>query len=90
MSRLGAALDQLEAAAARRAQAEGARGNLEDELNVMQDDRARLALDLDGALARGRALASANAEVMRRLETVEDTVKALLAGVDPDRPSETA
>ncbi len=87
LSRLGSALDQLEAAAARRAQADAARGNLEDELAVMQDDRARLALELDAALARERGLAIANAEVARRLDRVEGTIKAVLDGVDPDLPT---
>ena len=90
LSRLGSSLDQLEAAAARRAQSDATRGNLEDELAVMQDDRARLALELDAALARARGLAGANAEVARRLERVEGTVKAVLAGVDPDRPGDAA
>lgn len=87
LQRLGSAIDQLEAAAARRAQADAARANLEDELAVMQDDRASLALELDGALARSRALHTANAEVAKRLERAGATVRALLAEVSPGAAS---
>ena len=87
LHRLGTALDQLEAAAARRAQADAVRANLEDELAVMQDDRAGLAMELDGALARGRALANANADVAARLERASATVRAILAEVRPGAAS---
>lgn len=87
LGRLATAIDQLDAAAARRRQADVARGNLEDELAVMQDDRARLAMDLDAALARGRGLSSATGEVARRLERVEGTVKAMIAAIRPDEPA---
>ena len=83
LHRLGAALDHLEAAAARRAQADAARGNLEDELAVMQDDRARLATELDAVLARTRTLLNANTEVALRLKRANATVRAVLAQVDP-------
>ena len=52
LARLDGALGQLEAAARRRIEAERGRGNLETELALMQDDRARLAAELDGAMAR--------------------------------------
>ncbi len=83
LHRLGTALDHLEAAAARRAQADAARANLEDEFAVMQDDRARLATELDGALARSRNLDNANSEVAHRLERASATVRAVLAEVEP-------
>ena len=85
LSRLASAIDHLEAAAARRAQLDAARGNLEDELWVMQDDRARLALDLDGALASGRALAGTQGEVAQRLERASATVRAVLAEIEEAR-----
>ena len=81
LRRLTAALDQLEAAAQRRAQADAARANLEEELAIMQDDRSRLAVELDGAMARGNTLAQANDEVARRLLRVSATISAVL-GVD--------
>lgn len=83
LHRLGSALDHLEAAAARRAQADAARANPEDEFAVMQDDRARLAMELDAALARSRTLANANSEVASRLERASATVRAVLAEIEP-------
>ena len=84
LHRLGAALDHLEAAAARRAEADAARGNLEDELAIMQDDRARLATELDAVLARTRILLSANTDVASRLQRASATVRAVLAEVEPE------
>ena len=52
LKRLATALDHLEAAAERRAEADSRRGDLEEELVVMQDDRSRLAHELDGVMAR--------------------------------------
>ncbi len=86
LGRLGSAIDQLEAAAARRQQGDAARANLEEELAVMQDDRARLAMELDSALARGRSLAAATGEVARRLERIEGGVKAMIETAVPDAP----
>ena len=54
--RILAALDQLEAACERRVKAKTERGNLEEELAVLQDDRTRLALELDDAQARAKSL----------------------------------
>ena len=79
LKRLASALDQLEAAGERRVLADGARADLEEELNVMRDDRAMLAVELDGALARARNLALANSEVRQRLEKAGETVKSMIA-----------
>ncbi len=84
LKRLNAALDQLDAAATRRAQADAGRDNLHEELTVMQDDRARLAVELDAALARTRTLSLANDEVRQRLEKTA----ALLRGLLPDAADE--
>ena len=78
LKRLSAALDQLEAVAERRAQSDAVRTNLEEELAVMQDDRSRLAVELDGAVARGKTLAHANDEVARRLLRASATIGAVL------------
>ena len=77
--RLSAALDQLEAANDRRAHAEAQRGDLEEELAVMQDDRSRLANELDGAVARSKTLETANDEVSRRLQKASATIRAVLS-----------
>ena len=87
LQRLASALDQLEAAAERRQKADAARGDLEEELAVMQDDRSRMAVDLDAALARNKALAHANSEVQRRLTRVSSTIQALLPDDASGEPS---
>lgn len=84
LKRLASALDLLEAAASRRAAADAARANLEEELAVMQDDRARLAVDLDGAVARAKALESANLSVSQRLDRTSATIRSILEAVDKD------
>jgi hypothetical protein len=78
LKRLSTALDQLEAAAERRAQADAERSNLVEEFTVMQDDRTRLAVELDGVLARSSGLELANDEVARRLQGVGATIKTIL------------
>jgi hypothetical protein len=45
----------------------------------MQDDRARLAVELDGALARVKMLELANEEAARRLGRAMAEIKALIA-----------
>ena len=62
LKRLAAAVDQLERAAERRMRHDEARANAEEEYALMQDDRSRLAVELDAALDRSRALEAANAE----------------------------
>jgi chromosome segregation ATPase len=79
LQRLAAALDRLDAASERRAKADALRSNLEDELAVMQDDRSRLAVELDGALARAKSLELANDEVARRLNGARAEIKGVLA-----------
>jgi len=83
LKRLADALESLEAADERRAAAERVRADLEEELGVMQDDRARLAAELDGALASNRALALANADVASRLDRAEALLRDVVATVDP-------
>lgn len=77
--RLLTALDQIEIAVTRRVEAEAALEPLETELALMRDDRSRLAVDLDSALARGAALESAAVEVARRIDVAMDKVRAALA-----------
>ncbi len=81
LKRLASALDHLEAAGERRAVADRVRANLEEELAVMQDDRARLAVELDGALDRMRVLTTANEDVSQRLERASRTIRSVLDGV---------
>ena len=48
----------------------------------MQDDRARLANELDAALARTRALEQATDEVSSRLSFAGSTLRRLLASAE--------
>ncbi len=84
LKRLRAAIDLLEAAVERRARQDSARADVQEELALMQDDRARLAVELDGALDRNRGLLSANAEAARRLSRAGAAIRAVLAGATGD------
>jgi chromosome segregation ATPase len=84
LKRLADAVENLEAADERRAAAGRVRADLEEELAVMQDDRARLAAELDGALASNRSLALANADVSGRIERAEALLRDLLNSVPAD------
>jgi chromosome segregation ATPase len=79
LRRLAAALDKLDAAFERRAKADAMRANLEEELAVMQDDRARLAVELDGALARVKSLELAHDEIARKLSHARAEIAAVLS-----------
>lgn len=78
LARLRAALGGLESAADRRLKAAGSTDTLAAELALMQDDRARLAGELDTALAQAERLAQANREVDKRLATVSRNIKKVL------------
>ena len=78
LKRLRAALDLLEAAVERWLRQEGVRLDVQEELALMQDDRARLATELDGALERNRGLATANMEAARRVERASAAIRAVL------------
>ena len=83
LKRLAAALDHLEAAAERRAESDARRADLEEEFAVMQDDRARLGLELDTSATRIRKLEEANAEVARRLAATGASIRGLLGEDEP-------
>lgn len=82
LRRLTAALDQLEAASERLAQAGAEKRDVTDTLAVMQDDRSRLAHELDAALARTQMLQHATDEVALRLGEATGTIRHLLASAD--------
>ena len=82
LKRLSAALDQLEAASVRSAGASAERRDLVDTLAVMQDDRGRLAEELDVALTRAQDLEHATEEVALRLGHAGTTIRRLLAAAD--------
>jgi hypothetical protein len=84
LKRLAVALEKLEAATERRLKAEALRANLEEELAVMQDDRGRLAVELDGALARTLSLEATNEEAARQLSGATAAVKAVLSALEEE------
>ena len=85
LKRLRAAIDLLEASIERRSRQDEARGDAHEELALMQDDRARLAVELDGALDRNRALLAANHEAASRLSQAGKAIRAVI-----ERPHEEA
>lgn len=82
LRRLSWALDTLESAAQRRAALDAQRADLVEELAIMEDDRARLAADLDASAARERALEAAQAQVSKRLERAGETIRAVIAAAE--------
>jgi hypothetical protein len=78
LARLKAALEQLESVVAVRLEDDLSSAEMDEELAIMQDDRARLALELDDALARLSGLEKTREEVLRRLDHAEAGVVAAL------------
>ena len=76
--RLEAALARLEAVVAERFQAERAPGEVETELALMGEDRARLAAELDAASARLAAVEAATDDVSHRLGRAISAVEGVL------------
>jgi hypothetical protein len=83
LDRMRAALDRLDAAVEKRMRHEAKRSDSDEELNLMQDDRARLAVELDGALADTRALVAANAAAGKALARAAEAIESVLARVAP-------
>ena len=91
LSRLEGALGLLEAALSRRLAAERRRGDLETELQIMQDDRARLAVELEGTVARLHQVEAAAEDVGRRVDRAIGAVRGVLARADAsDEPAPNA
>jgi len=76
--RLALALDALDAAAERRREAARGAEALVLQVHALGDDRARLAGELDSAIARSRVLETANREVAKRIATAIDTIRGVL------------
>lgn len=84
LERMRAALDLLEAAIERRLRHDARRADADEEFALMQDDRSRLAVELDGALAGNRALAAANAAAAERIARASAAIENMLAGESAD------
>lgn len=80
LERLDAAIAALERAGGRRLERDRRGGDLPAELALAQDDRARLAVELDGALARVATLEAVATDVDERLATTLQRVETVLAG----------
>ena len=82
LTRLRAALSALESAAAKRAELDRSKATLETELALMQDDRARLAVELDGALARAHRLDAAAQEMGTRIDRAMASIRQAIGGAE--------
>jgi len=80
VKRLAMALDALDAAVERRAQADRTEAALLGHVQALGLDRARLADTLDGEAARSRRLETANREVAQRLDTAIASIQSVLEG----------
>ncbi len=76
--RLRAAVESLEQAEARRRENQRQTGPVETELALMQDDRARLATELDAALARSNRVETLADDLTRRVDAAMTAVRAVL------------
>ena len=84
LKRLASAVEALEWAADRRMRHDEARASTQEEFALMQDDRSRLAVELDAAVDRSRALESANAEAAKRLSHAAQAIGRVLGRLAPD------
>ena len=76
--RVRTALDGLETAIERLARHDMARADADAEFAMMQDDRARLAVELDAALTSQRALAEANDAANERIAAATAAIERVL------------
>ncbi|GEP11398.1 DUF4164 domain-containing protein [Methylobacterium gnaphalii] len=86
LRRLDLAMVRLEAAVTRRVEADEARADRDIELALMDEDRARLAAELDAASAQLARMANVTGEVERRIDRAIDTVSTVLDRRVPPRP----
>jgi Domain of unknown function (DUF4164) len=84
VKRLAMAVGALERAADRRVRHDEARANEQEEYALMQDDRSRLAVELDAAVDRSRALESANSEAAKRLAHATEAIERILSRLPPE------
>jgi hypothetical protein len=80
--RLTLALDALEAAAEERREVDLGEDNLMAQVHALDDDRSRLASDLDAAMSRSRSLERTNRDIARRLDTAIGTIRSVLGPHD--------
>ena len=84
LKRLASAVEALEWATDLRMRHDEARATTQEEFALMQDDRSRLAVELDAAVDRSRALESANSEAAKRLAHAAHAIERVLGRLAPD------
>jgi predicted nucleic acid-binding Zn-ribbon protein len=84
LKRLTSAVEALEWAADLRMRHDEARATTHEEFALMQDDRSRLAVELDAAVDRSRALESATSEATKRLAHAAEAIGRVLGRLAPD------
>ena len=84
LKRIASAVEALEWATDLRMRHDEARATTQEEFALMQDDRSRLAVELDAAVDRSRALESANSEAAKRLARAADAIGRVLGRLAPD------
>jgi hypothetical protein len=76
--RLMTALDALESAVERRAEADRDEDELATRIQALGADRSRLADELDGSLVKSRRLERANREIAEKLDAAIATIRAVI------------
>ena len=76
--RLTLALEALDEAAERRCEADRGVEALANQVHALDNDRSRLAGELDQAAARTRALETANRDVAQRIDRTIETSRGVL------------
>ncbi len=84
LKRLASAVEALEWATDLRVRHDEARATTQEEFALMQDDRSRLAVELDAAVDRSRALETANSEAAKRLARAAEAIGRVLGRLEPD------
>ena len=84
LRRITTALDHLDAAVERRVLADRLQLDLFEEYTVMQDDRARLGIELESSALRARQLEQAAREAGKKLERASITIRSILTAHEQD------
>ncbi len=82
-TRLRLALDALEEALEHRLEAERAQGVIAEQVHSLDVDRARLASELDRAVARTQRLEGTNRDVSQRLDAAIETIRQMIEAGEP-------
>ena len=76
--RLSQALDMLDAAVERRIEIDRSRAILAEQVHSLDEDRSKLAADLDTQLAKVRGLEAANRDVAGRIDAAMENIRSVL------------